>query len=421
MKSEITFALDRGSIRRVDQDNHLHVTMTNLSKANVCPYYGREIPNYQALGLDARKVYMLLRDPQELAKAAESFRGKPLLDQHVPAFADDHPTDRVVGAVGNDVTFDGQFLKGSLSVWTEDAIERIENGEQRELSCGYRYVADMTPGTQDGVAFDGVMREIQGNHVALVDKGRAGSDVLVGDSRLEMSKMITSRKALVASGAIFATVRPLLAADSALKFDDAFAGVDGANFTHKREEIADAVMELVKPHLAADKELDRDAVLIALDAADDTDDDDMANDELTAEEIAAAKKARKKKPMAGDRRPSPAPRADPVIAVDADAIRADVMGEVRAIRIAEDATLPHLGELAIRPETPNGYYKLALDAAVADGRIPKLALDSAKPEAYASMVAILPLPGGDAPEPKIAMDERTTAKTWMDDLKAGKF
>ncbi len=42
----------------------------------------------------------------------------------------------------------------------------------------------MTPGTYAGVRYDGVMRDIAANHVALVRKGRAGPDVVVGDSAL---------------------------------------------------------------------------------------------------------------------------------------------------------------------------------------------------------------------------------------------
>ena len=61
-------AFDRQSARSIDADGRLHVSKTNISKANVCPYFGREIPNWQELGLDGDKVYRLYRDPEELAK-----------------------------------------------------------------------------------------------------------------------------------------------------------------------------------------------------------------------------------------------------------------------------------------------------------------------------------------------------------------
>jgi hypothetical protein len=43
----------------------------------------------------------------------------------------------------------------------------------------------MTGGIFDGKSYDGVMRNIKGNHVALVPEGRAGHDVKVADSAME--------------------------------------------------------------------------------------------------------------------------------------------------------------------------------------------------------------------------------------------
>jgi 8-oxo-dGTP pyrophosphatase MutT (NUDIX family) len=56
-------AFDRASVRRMDQDGRLRVEITNISKAVVNPYQGKEIPDCEALGLDPEKVYQLLRDP----------------------------------------------------------------------------------------------------------------------------------------------------------------------------------------------------------------------------------------------------------------------------------------------------------------------------------------------------------------------
>jgi len=182
--SRDAFALDKATVRRVDHDGHLHVEMTPISKANVCPYFGREIPDFEKLGLEPDKTYQLYRDPDELERAAASFAGKPLLLVHTPVTADEHPRQSTVGSVGNDVAFKAPYLMAPLSVWDGEAIGLIDSGEQKELSSAYRYRADMTPGkTPDGEAYDGVMRDIAGNHVALVKEGRAGPDVVVGDSK----------------------------------------------------------------------------------------------------------------------------------------------------------------------------------------------------------------------------------------------
>ncbi|TJU97722.1 MAG: DUF2213 domain-containing protein, partial [Mesorhizobium sp.] len=210
-------AMDRNSVRSFDQDGHLRVEMTPISKANICPYYGREIPDFEALALDPERIYRLYRDADELAKAAPTFVGKPLLLKHIPVSAKDHPREAVVGALGDAVEFHAPYLMAPLSIWDGAAIALIESDRQKELSSSYRYRADMTPGTLAGECYDGVMRDISGNHVALVEEGRAGPDVVVGDSKMEIITMkktaLLSRMASVAHGAILAHVMPKLAAD----------------------------------------------------------------------------------------------------------------------------------------------------------------------------------------------------------------
>jgi hypothetical protein len=175
-------AFDKASVRTFDVDGRLHVEITNISKATVNGYLGSEIPGSEDLGLDPRKIYQLLRDPEELEAAAATFNNLPILTKHVPVTAANHQPDLVVGSTGTDAVFEDPFLKNSLVIWAEDAIEGVENGEQRELSCAYRYTPVMEPGTYKGARFDGRMTALVGNHIALVATGRAGPDVVVGDS-----------------------------------------------------------------------------------------------------------------------------------------------------------------------------------------------------------------------------------------------
>lgn len=189
--SHLKLALDRSSVRSVDEDGHMKIEITNISKANICPYKGSEIPGWNeetkvhALGLDPEKTYMLLRDPEELRKSVKSWNGKPLLVIHKPSNAEEHPVEETIGSVFN-VSYDDPYLRAAMSVWRQEGIDLIETEEQREISCGYHYDPDMTPGEFNGEHFDGVMRNIRGNHVAIVEEGRAGPDVLVADSIVEM-------------------------------------------------------------------------------------------------------------------------------------------------------------------------------------------------------------------------------------------
>lgn len=213
----LTIAFDR-SARTTDADGRLHVASSHISKATVNPYYGKEIPGYDALGLHPDKVYKLLRDPAELERAAPTFARLPVLSEHVPVTVESPRPDLVVGAIGSDVEFNAPYLDADLSVWDAAAIAGIETGQVRELSCAYRYVPVMTPGEYEGQPYDGVMTEIRGNHLALVEVGRAGSDVVVADSNpfkkeTAIMKMSKLGKAMFAA---LCAASPVLAADSAL-------------------------------------------------------------------------------------------------------------------------------------------------------------------------------------------------------------
>jgi Uncharacterized protein conserved in bacteria (DUF2213) len=182
------------SVRSFDADGRLRVASAAISKAQVSPYLGSEIPNGEGLGLDPDRIYYMLRDPLELARAAPTYNGVPILLKHEVVSADDPKRDIVVGSAGSNTTFDGTYLRNSLSVWDGEAIDLIESGEQKELSCGYRFTADMTPGFYKGARYQGVMRNLIANHIALVAKGRAGPDVVVGDAALKRRKVMQMAK-----------------------------------------------------------------------------------------------------------------------------------------------------------------------------------------------------------------------------------
>lgn len=211
-------AFDKSN-RKIDVDGRLHVKKSHISKATINPYHGREIPDFEALGLQADKVYNLLRDPRELEKAAPTFARLPILSEHVPVTVDAPRPDLVVGAIGSEVTFNAPYLDADICIWDAAAIAGIETNSVRELSCAYRYVPVMQPGEFEGQVYDGIMTQIQGNHLALVELGRAGSDVVVSDqnpfifNKESAMKMTKLGKALFAS---LSAASPTLAADSAM-------------------------------------------------------------------------------------------------------------------------------------------------------------------------------------------------------------
>jgi 8-oxo-dGTP pyrophosphatase MutT (NUDIX family) len=256
--SALRLAMDRDSVREKTRDGRLMVKRAHITKANVCPYRGAEIPGYQALGLDADRIYNLLRDPDELRKAASTSNGVQLLIKHVPVNANDHRPNETVGSLGTDAEFDGEYLDNSLFVNAQRAIDGIESGSQRELSAGYHYKPDMTPGNFRGTAYDGVMRDIVFNHVALVEDGRAGPDVVVGDS---MENVMAAKKSTRLGAIVLMTtantVAPALAMDAKIELPrDAFAALTTKNFKASKAGLLSTVRAAIDGKLRKGLALD---------------------------------------------------------------------------------------------------------------------------------------------------------------------
>ncbi|WP_086660103.1 DUF2213 domain-containing protein [Acetobacter indonesiensis] len=183
--TDTILALDR-SVRRIDADGHLFVERCILSAAVVSPYYGREIPGAEALGLEPDKIYQLYRDADALRAAAETINGKPILDIHQPINAEDHPKQITVGSVAN-AKFEAPDLVGELSIWDGEAIKSIQDGSKRCVSAGYAYRAIPDAGEIDGQPYTLKMVDIRFNHLALVENPRVQT-AIIGDSAPTQTK-----------------------------------------------------------------------------------------------------------------------------------------------------------------------------------------------------------------------------------------
>lgn len=289
--NDSVLAFDRASVRTFDEDGRMRVETTHISKATVNPYRGNEIPGWEELRLDPDRVYMLLRDPEELKKSVPTWNLVPVLNIHIRVSAEDHKPKNIIGSTGTDAKFNAPYLDNSLVIWAQRSIDDIESEEIQEISCGYYYDPDMTPGTYEGMAYDGVMRNIRGNHITIVPEGRAGSDVLVADSKKgragpdvlvgdsltltggTMSKAL-SKKAIMAKGGLLAVLRPILAADSKLDLNKVLSGVTKKNWRNKKPGIVSAI----KPHLAKDADLKDVVELLDKLDGENPDNDEMSED-----------------------------------------------------------------------------------------------------------------------------------------------
>lgn len=364
-------AFDRATVRSFDKDGRLHIEVTPISKANICPYYGREIPNSKSLGLQPDKIYYLLRDPEELKKAAPTFNNIPLLDEHIPVTADDPQKMSVVGSTGTDSDFAHPYLNNSLVVWDSNSIAGIESDEKKQLSSAYRYRADMTPGVYEGQPYDGVMRDIVGNHVAIVIEGRAGPDVVVGDSlSLELKEMAKAKQ-------LAAALKPFLAQDADL------------------EEVEKAVKKNLE--LEEEEKEERDD---KKDKAMDEDKDESKKEDKKAEDEESDKKDKKAEDEDDEDKEDKA-------AMDAALIRKaeeNVMGRIRQANEARECVRALVGDVSlVAMDSAEDIYRFALDSVGANHK-------GVHPSALKSMVEFTISQKSEARKPAttIGMDSAAT-------------
>lgn len=134
---------------------------------------------------------------RELRLPEEVFNSDSMASFELVPLTDDHPTENdgevtadnakrlSVGSVGA-AKQDGRFLAATLMVTDSNTVAKMVAGKQ-ELSCGYFCDRDPAepgakwkdPESGREVPYDFIQRNIRGNHVAVVDRGRAGPDVRV--------------------------------------------------------------------------------------------------------------------------------------------------------------------------------------------------------------------------------------------------
>lgn len=316
-------AFDGKSVRTFDSDGIMHVSRTPISKANVCRYMGKEIDDYELLNLQPDKYYRFYRDPDELRRAAPTFNNKPVLNQHIAFSIINPPKDAIVGMTGDDAVFESPYLFQSMTI-TDGAMQAgIESDQHREISPSYYWRADMTPGlTPDGEEYDGVMRDIVCNHVAIVPDGRTGPDVLVYDQKPKGYNFMTKLEKFWAD-----KIKPLLANDAdpeALK-DELDNLVKDDEQTQAERDNESEAMRIKEREERERKDRERDRA----------EDDDGDKDAIIAQ--LRAELAELKKPAEDEEE-----KVEKAVSLATDSLRR----EFKELREAERICAQHVGTLA---------------------------------------------------------------------------
>lgn len=172
---------------RRTRDGYMAVR-ARAARTGVYDYAGFEVDPENKHGLRDQATVKVLRDDATVfdETAVRSFIGKPVTDNHpnepvTAANWRDHARGTVMGALR-----DGDYLAFDLLLTDADTIAKVDSGK-RELSNGYG--VDLEFGSfkaADGSICQARQARITGgNHVALVDRGRAGSECAIKDGAVK--------------------------------------------------------------------------------------------------------------------------------------------------------------------------------------------------------------------------------------------
>nr|DAI73327.1 MAG TPA: hypothetical protein [Caudoviricetes sp.] len=167
-------------------------------------------------------------------ESLQSYLGADVTNNHPPTLVNASTyRNTSVGVVTSVGRQDGDFVIVDMVIKDKDAIKAVETGKC-ELSAGYTAVYDDTPGTTpEGEPYDFRQTQIKINHVAIVDRARAGAMARIFDN-MEKKPMYQ------------------ITTDTGLKVDVADAAVvDAFKRLEQRVSDAEAAKETVQAQLDA--------------------------------------------------------------------------------------------------------------------------------------------------------------------------
>ena len=170
-----------------------------IARTGMQDYLGSELG---LSGGDSDRIIEVIRSPDEVFSAAAlaSFEGKPVTNDHPPGLIG--PNDVKTYEMGHAQNIRRgygewkDFMIADLHIHDRDLINAVQNGK-REISCGYEcdYVEN-----GDGTYSQ---KNIRGNHVAVVDRARAGKRAAILDSDKNKKAEKPERKTMKKHGLLF--------------------------------------------------------------------------------------------------------------------------------------------------------------------------------------------------------------------------
>lgn len=184
------------SVRHKDENGYLHVDKSPILRAGILEYLGEELlpegeDTVDGVKVEKDKIYKVFIPEDEIRKGADSFKLLPITNDHTWLGKEgEDAKDYQEGTIGENVYVEDGMLYAPLMFTGSEIIEDINSGKE-ELSSSYYNRFEKSKNSE----YDFIARDIKGNHLALVDKGRCGSGVRVLNSNsIGVPKMAVKAK-----------------------------------------------------------------------------------------------------------------------------------------------------------------------------------------------------------------------------------
>lgn len=153
----------------------------HVARTGIQDYLARELE----LPGDPNRIVKVYRPPEEVfnSDSLDTYSGADVTLNHPKGLVNaDNYKVTSVGVVRSSGSKSDDFVQCDLIIKDAAAIKAVNSGKC-ELSAGYTAVYDDTPGiTPEGEPYDYMQRDIKINHVAIVDRARAGASARVFDN-----------------------------------------------------------------------------------------------------------------------------------------------------------------------------------------------------------------------------------------------
>ena len=137
-------------------------------------------------------IRLELRHPEDVLEedSLESLKQIPITVEHPTVLVDSSNVKQLgVGLTGETVKVDGENIKTTVTITSIDGVEAINSGKE-ELSLGYTLDLEEEQGVYNGQPYTHRQKNIRYNHLAIVERGRAGANARLNFDSFECGMIV---------------------------------------------------------------------------------------------------------------------------------------------------------------------------------------------------------------------------------------